>query len=182
MDSQSGHLLDNNIISILLRPTDPLHGRIRARFETLKPGVKVFLPVIAIAEIESGMAKAVNIDPDQRDALRKFFRDHPLHRGIDDDTVEPYALIRGQIWRDYATPKPSGRGHIEKLPEELLERVSGKSLGIDERDLLIAATAAQYQFILITNDSNEGMKRIKLAAEKLEADGKPVRLRIDFWP
>jgi predicted nucleic acid-binding protein len=68
------------------------------------------------------------------------------------------------------------------VPEALIERISGKSLGIDERDLLIASIAVQYNLILTTNDQNEGMKRIKEAAEKLEADGEPVRLRVEYWP
>jgi predicted nucleic acid-binding protein len=114
--------------------------------------------------------------------VRQFFIDYPFHLGIDDNTVEPYALIRSQIWHDYATPRGSGAAHKEKQPEDLTDRVSGKSLGIDERDLLIASTAAQYGLVLVTNDSNEGMKRIEKAAQTLELEGKPVQLRIERWP
>lgn len=175
----SGYLLDNNIISLLARPQDPSHGSIKARLRALQ-GSPVFLPVIAIAEIEFGMAKAVAANPTQREALHRFFVDYPLHLPIDDNTVEPYALIRAQVWHNHGTPK--GRGHKEKLPEELTDRVTGESLGIDERDLLIASTAAQYGLTLITNDSNEGMRRIEKAAQDLEMAGKPIRLRIDRWP
>jgi len=131
-----GHLLDNNIISILLRPKDPRYAAIKARFEAIQPTERgpIFLPVIAIAEIEAGMAKADIPDLSQGELVRRFFSDYPHHLAVDDGTVEPYALIRGQLWRDYGTPKSKGRGHIEKLPEELMDRVTGKALGIDERD------------------------------------------------
>jgi predicted nucleic acid-binding protein len=177
----SGYLLDNNIISILAQPSNPRHGPIKKRFEGLGDA-PVFLPVIAIAEIEFGMVKTKTPDATQQAAVRQFFVDYPLHLGIDDNTVEPYALIRSQIWHDHATPKDSGSAHKEKQPEDLMERVSGKALGIDERDLLIASTAAQYRLVLVTNDTNEGMKRIERAAQKLELDGKPIQLRIEQWP
>ena len=93
------------------------------------------------------------------------------------------ALIRAQLWRDYGTPKNKKRGgYKEIVPEDLVERVFGKSLGIDERDLLIASIAVQYNLLLATNDQNQGMKRIEEAAQKLEAAGQPIRLRIDSWP
>jgi predicted nucleic acid-binding protein len=174
-------LLDNNIISILAQPSNPRHPPMKRRFEALGDA-PVFLPVIAIAEIEFGMVKTKTPDATQQAAVRQFFIDYPLHLGIDDNTVEPYALIRSQIWHDHARPKGFGSAHKEKQPEDLTDRVSGKSLGIDERDLLIASTAAQYGLVLVTNDSNEGMKRIEKAAQTLELDGMPVQLRIEQWP
>lgn len=177
----TGYLLDNNIISVLAQPSNVRYAQVRGRFEQLNDA-PVFLPVIAIAEIEFGMRKTDSADKQQQAAVRQFFKDYPMHLGIDDNTVEPYALIRAQIWREHGTPKATGRGHKEKLPEDLTERSSGKSLGIDERDLLIAATAAQYRLVLVTNDGNEGMRRIEDAAQKLELAGKLVTLKIELWP
>jgi predicted nucleic acid-binding protein len=179
--ANSGYLLDNNIISALAQPGNRRHAQVRQRLEALGKA-PVFLPVIAIAEIEFGMVKTTTPDPVQQAAVRQFFVEYPLHLVIDDNTVEPYAMIRSQIWHDYATPKGKGSAHKEKQPEDLIDRVTGKALGIDERDLLIASTAAQYGLILITNDSNEGMKRIEKAAQQLELAGKPVQLRIELWP
>jgi hypothetical protein len=36
--------------------------------------------------------------------------------------------------------------------------------------------------VLVTNDSNEGMRRIEKAAQALEMAGKPAQLRIELWP
>lgn len=136
---------------------------------------------MAIAEIEFGLGIGAD-NQEQTTALRDFFNEYPHHLPVDDHTVEPYALLRGQIWRDHATPRKSRRGSEEKLPEQLSDRVTGQSLGIDERDLLIASVAVQYRLVLATNDSGGGMKRIDQAARKLEQNMKPIRLRIEYWP
>lgn len=173
-----GYLLDTNVISILMRPNDRRYFNVKTKFQKLDAS-PVYLPVIAIAEIEYGMAKADNPNEQQQNAVRRFFSEHPIHLAIDDDTIEPYSLIRAQLWRDHATRK--GSRHKEKLPEELVHRESGKLLGIDERDLLIASVAAQYGLILATYDQNIGMKAIDLAGAKLEQMGFPIRLRINYW-
>lgn len=181
MDATDGYLLDNNIISILARPNDPRYPGVSTNFELIKQG-PIFLPVIAIAEIEFGMTLSGASNEAQKKALRGFFAGYPSHLPVDDNTVEPYSLIRAQLWRSYGTPKKKRQGYKEKTPEALIDRVSGSSLGIDERDLLIASIAVQYNLILATNDQNQGMKRIEEAARKLELDSKPIRLRIEYWP
>jgi predicted nucleic acid-binding protein len=62
--STSGYLLDNNIISILAQPSNPRHAPVKQRFEALGDA-PVFLPVIAIAEIEFGMVKTKTPDAAQ---------------------------------------------------------------------------------------------------------------------
>lgn len=178
MTAVDGYLLDNNVISVLARPSDPRYASIEAHLKAVGDG-PVMLPVIAIAEIEFGMAKATNPDSVQQAQFRAFFSQYPLHLGIDDNTIEPYAQLRAEIWRLHATPRQ--RGHKEKLPEELKDRTTGKELGIDERDLLIASVAAQYNLVLATMDQNEGMKHIEAAATSLAARGSPISLRISYW-
>jgi len=176
-----GYLLDTNIISILCRPNDPRYTAIRGNFERLSG--PVFLPVIGLAEIEFGLVKSTGVSETQAKALQAFLRQYPNHLGIDDNTIEPYAHLRAQIWREHGTPKDSGKGHKEKLPENLFDRITGESLGIDERDLLIAAVAAQYGLVLATHDKAQSMRRIKEATEKLEIAGdKSVHFRIEYWP
>jgi predicted nucleic acid-binding protein len=167
-----GYLLDTNVISILMRQNDPLYPHVKMRFDGLGAS-PVYLPVIAIAEIEYGMAKAENPDERQRDAVRQFFKEYPTHLAVDDNTIEPYARIRAQLRKDCP-----GKGN---LPEEWVHRESGKLLGIDERDLLIASVAAQYNLVLATCDQNRGMKAIEAAAAKVQEAGHPIRLRISYW-
>lgn len=171
-----GYLLDTNIISVIANPRDSRHSDFEQKVRNLE---HVWLPVTAIAEIEFGMAKTDKVDEAQQGQMRQCFQRFPQHLGIGDNTIEPYAQLRAQLWRMYATPKT--RGHKEKLPEELFDKVTGKQLGIDERDLFIASVAVENGLILATNDSNAGMKKIEEAARKLQENGKPVNLKIAYW-
>jgi len=175
---QNGYLLDSNVISFLVRTRDTRHPVVLARLAAIGDS-PVLLPVIAIAEIECGMAKAEKPDPAQQASMRSFFVRYPNPLPIDRNTVEPYALVRAELWRQCATRR--NRGHKEKLPEDLIDRVTGKELGIDERDLLIASVAIQYNLVLATADRNAGMQRIEQAAANLEAQRKPVHLVVEDW-
>src|SRR5262245_51698395 len=126
------------------------------------------------------MLKATSPDPKQQASMRAFFKNYPI-LPFDHHAIEPYSLIRAKLWALHATLKSSGRGHVEKLSEELKDRATGMCLGIDERDLLIVSIAVARNLFLATRDRNPGMQRIEKAAEALEAEGKPVSLRIEDW-
>jgi predicted nucleic acid-binding protein len=151
-----------------------------AKMRSLTPE-RVFLPLIAIAEIRFGLACVDNADQSQRAELENFFRTYPLHYGFDDETVEPYSLLRAQLFRTWATRDKRGGSFVEKQAWELADQVTGKELGIDEADLLIASVAAEYNLTLATNDQNAKMRRIEDAAAKLQAQGKQCYLRIEYW-
>jgi predicted nucleic acid-binding protein len=165
-----GYLLDTNVISALADKTRPDHAPTSQRLAAIGDSL-VLLPVMAIAEIEFGMAKAPNIVPQKRVELRSFFAQY-THLPIDDGTIIPYSLIRAELWRLFAPPK-------KKRPEDLLDKVTGKELGIDEPDLLIASVALEYNLILVTHDS---MQRIKEASERVfQRNEFPVQLRTENW-
>jgi predicted nucleic acid-binding protein len=173
------YLLDNNVISILARPADLRYAHVKTQFDLLGNS-SVALPVIAIAEIEFGMAKAVTANPAQRAAVRKFFQEHPWHLGIDDNTIEPYAIVRAKLWEKYGTAEK--RGHNERLPDELRDRATAMWIGVDERDLLIVSVALQYNLVFVTLDRNIQMKRIEEAVAELVAATKlPAPLRLADW-
>jgi predicted nucleic acid-binding protein len=129
VEASDGYLLDTNIILILLKPKDPRNPGVMTSFQSLKQG-PVFLPVIAIAEIESGIARYTGAREEETKAVRDFFAEYPLHLPVDDNTIEPYALIRAQLWRDYGIKK---RGGYKESSGRTLSGI-WKSLGIDERD------------------------------------------------
>ena len=179
MQRSRSYLLDTNIISYIFKPQCPQYNNVKRHLSRLDSDERVMLPVIAIAEIEFGIAKAgANLSDELRDELRKFFRSYPLHCGIDDNTVEPYSLIRAELWKKHAT-KAKGKRHEEKIPEDLFEKVTGKELGIDERDLFIASVAVQYGLVLVTADKK--MKPIIDAARELEKKGQDIYLRWTDW-
>ena len=173
-----GYLLDTNVISALADKTRADHTPASQRLAAIGNG-PVLLPVMAIAEISFGMAKAGNVAPQKRAELQAFFAQY-THLPIDDGTIDPYSLVRAEIWRRFGTSQM--RGHKEKRPEDLLDKVTGKELGIDEPDLLIASVALEHNLILVTHDERVGMKRIKEASERVFQRGEfPVQLRTENW-
>lgn len=179
-DKVRDKLLDNNAISILVSDKDSRRESAKAHLLASAPA-RILLPAIAVAEIESGMAKVVNpaAEP-QRQRVRQFFTRYPV-LPFDFDTIQRYALLRAKLWHICGKPKPSGRGHVQKLPEELCDPASGQQLGIDERDLQIVSIALQYDLMLATFDRNAGMLMIERAAAELKADGQDIDLKIDDW-
>ena len=136
---------------------------------------------MAVAEIKFGFAKAPNLRPDKRakiDAFIARFEQVPF----DEFCVEPYAIVRAELWKMHGTPVGKRSKFTEKHPEELTDKVTGKELGIDEPDLIIASIAMPQNLILVTSDARSGMIRVKEAAEKVTRDGKfPVLLRTENW-
>jgi predicted nucleic acid-binding protein len=127
------------------------------------------------------MAKANNpaAEPQQQ-RVRAFFRRYQI-LPFDHHTIPLYSLLRAKLWHMCGSPKGSGRGHVQKLPEELCDPVSGLQLGIDERDLQIVSIALQHGLVFATLDRNDGMKRIEAAAAELERDGALPHLEVEDW-
>ena len=176
----SSYLLDTNIICALVSPKHSNHVKATAKLRGVAPE-RIFLPLIAIAEVRFGLAAVDNADQIQRAELERFFETYPIHYGFDADTVEPYSLLRAQLFRTWAARDRRGRSFVEKQVWELADQVTGKELGIDEADLLIASTAIEYNLTLATNDQNAKMRRISEAAAKLQGEGKQVHLAIEYW-
>jgi len=111
--------------------------------------------------------------------MRAFLATLPFPLPFDSNTVPVYAALRAELWRQVGTKQ--GRKWKEKYPEELVCRITGKELGIDERDLQIACIAVQYNLILATADRNYGMLAIEQASTAIAAKDKTLVLRVDDW-
>ena len=175
------YLLDTNVICALADADRASHDAAVSRFQQTS-GQCVRLPSPAVGEIEFGMQKAPNVRPDKRQELRDFIARFD-QLAFDEHCVQPYAIVRAEIWRKFGTAK-SGKPHAhkERHPEDLLDKATGAQLGIDEPDLYIASIALAQNLVLVTDDSNAGMTRIKEAADAVFQRGEfPVRLRVENW-
>ena len=175
------YLLDTNVICALADVGRAGHTVAASRFQQTGEQY-VMLPSPAVGEIEFGMQKAPDVRPDKRQELRAFiarFDQLPF----DEHCIQPYAIVRAQVWRMFGTPKPAkAHKHDEKRPEDLLDKVTGTQLGIDEPDLYIASIALAQNLVLVTDDRNAGMTRIKEAAEAVYQRGEfPLKLRVENW-
>lgn len=173
------YLLDTNIICALADATRTNHESAVRRLEQSRDFV--LLPSPAVGEIEFGMAKAQNLKPDKRQTLRNFIADFN-QLPFDEHCVQPYAFVRAELWLAHGTPKNRPGTHKERHPEQLLDKVTGDELGIDEPDLMIASIAMAQNLVLVTDDRNAGMARVKQAADSVFQKGIfPVQLRIENW-
>jgi predicted nucleic acid-binding protein len=175
------YLLDTNIISDLANSESDSHPACMAHLQAaVRAGDRILLPVTGIAEIEFGLQIGGRPESVQANEIRKFLSGYQ-HIDFDDNSIEPYAPIRAKLFELYGNRKGKRKSFKEKTTGELKDRVTGEELGIDERDLLIVSTAVQYNSVFVTDDSNEGMRRIRGAADLLAGQGWPTQLRVDNW-
>jgi len=128
----------------------------------------VYVSVVSIAEVEYGLRIAPSIDAQRQSTVRSAMTSFEvLH--IDHHTAEEYAKIRANLFRTHSPRNSRGR-LTQKHVEDLVDRTTGKELGIQENDLWIVSVAIQYNLIFVTNDR---MHRVIDAAKYSE--------RTEFW-
>ncbi|HUW57447.1 MAG TPA: PIN domain-containing protein [Planctomycetota bacterium] len=157
-------LLDTTVASILFDVKHPEHkqgiGFIEGLGET-----RVFVSVVTLAEIRYGYKLHENVDDNRRQAIEKELSRFPL-LDVDKHTAGPYSTLKAALFREYAPRDRKGKVKA-KWPEDLLDRTTAKSLGIQENDLWIAAVAVQYNLALVTCDR---MNRIVAAIHEVYPD------------
>ncbi|MCI0359671.1 MAG: hypothetical protein L0211_14435 [Planctomycetaceae bacterium] len=164
--SGRGYLLDCNTVSARFNELDTVMQRARE----IPPERFGFISIITLGEIEFGHARNVSTDPVRRAEFEQFIADNfPWVVCLSPDTARYYGAIRAELFRAHG---PTAATSKKNRPEQLCDRVTGDSLGIDENDLWLASQAVERGMVLVSNDR---MARIRDAA--LAAQG----LRIDLW-
>ncbi len=149
MNSIEGYLLDTNIASASWDYGAPSHGCVRQRLEELGNAL-VYVAAVSIAEVEYGLQIAPSIDAQRQSTVRSAMASYRvLH--VDQHTAQAYAEIRANLFRTHAPRNRRGR-LTKKHVEELVDRTTGRELGIQENDLWIVSIAVQYNLKLVTND------------------------------
>jgi len=169
VNSIEGYLLDTNIASASWDYGAQNHSSVSQRLEELRDALAmVYVSVVSIAEVEYGLRIAPSIDAQRQSTVRSAMTSFEvLH--IDHHTAEEYAKIRANLFRTHSPRNSRGR-LTQKHVEDLVDRTTGKELGIQENDLWIVSVAIQYNLIFVTNDR---MHRVIDAAKYSE--------RTEFW-
>ena len=149
MNFIEAYLLDTNIASVAWDRRAPSHESVRQRLEGLGDAL-VYVSAVSIAEVEYGLQIAPSIDAQRQETVRSAMISYKV-LDIDQHTAQTYAEIRAKVFRTYASRNQRGR-LTQKVVEGLVDRTTGKELGIQENDLWIASVAVQYNLILVTND------------------------------
>lgn len=169
-ETVEGYLLDTSVASASWDKRAPRHDSIRERLEGLG-GALVYVSVVSIAEVEYGLQVAPAINAGRQALVRNAMGTYTALR-IDRHTAETYADIRADLFKLHA-PKDR-RGRIaQTYVEDLVERTSGKELGIQENDLWIVSVAKQYNLIFVTADQGGGMRSI--------VDVAKYNSRTEYW-
>ncbi|MBC8273548.1 MAG: hypothetical protein H8E40_01050 [Chloroflexi bacterium] len=90
---------------------------------------------------------------------------------LDRYTAECYGQVRAILFKKYWFPY--NKNKKTQYIEDLVDDVTGKSLGIQENDLWIVSVAVQYNYVLVTGDKAIGMQRVVEAAS--------YQTRTQYW-
>jgi tRNA(fMet)-specific endonuclease VapC len=166
-----GYLLDTCAAAALWDIRHRDHNIIKDFLKEI-PDESVFISVIGKAEVEMGLkcrsTMTENIKTDIRNEMEKYYYYDMF--SINKHTVLPYSDIKAQLFNAYSPQEKKKRA---KWPEDLIDPVSAKSLGVQENDIWLASQAIQHNLILVTADR---MSRIAEASISL---GLPLKF-VDF--
>lgn len=171
LDLIDGYLLDTPIASALFDAFDAKHETAVEHLDALGEGL-VFMSTVTLGEIEYGVSVYPSVSDDRLSDIREAARMTLELLTPDREVAITYGQIRASIFKTYG--RKSERGRVRtRYPERLVEESSGLSLGIQENDLWIAATAVNRNLVLVTADHAGGMTRI------LDTAG--YRARVQYW-
>ncbi len=168
------YLLDTSVATIAWDGLHPEHSQIRSRLAAFGDD-SIFVCAISTGEKEYGLRVYTLIDVARSQAIRDAWRQYQI-LSIDHHTGKVYGQLRGALFRLYGTRKSRDRIK-EKWPESLVDKTTGRELGIQENDLWIVSVAVQYDLHLITRDGNEGMRRVLGVANDEFGYN-----RVEIWP
>ena len=155
MPIAEGYLLDTSVASPAWDRGDRRHETTRERLIALGRS-PIFISVVTLAEVDFGLMVAPSPDPHRQEIVRENMYSYEI-LDINEHTAIEHAQIKATLFNRYATRDVRGRIK-EKYPDQLIDRVSGKELGIQENDLWIASVAKQYNLVLVTAD--RGMRKL----------------------
>lgn len=163
------YLLDSNAISDWFDKMQTRHLAVAQRAERVAQSDAVLMTsTVVIGEIIYGVKVAPREKVQALDALMEQIDIQFVRRrfllGPERSTALVYGDLRARLFEKFA---PKDRRRKGLRPEELIDPVTAKELGIQENDLWIAAQAIERNLVLVTNDT---MTRIKEVAPELRVE------------
>lgn len=162
-------LLDTCVVSALFDPGHRNHPKVQEFIHSLDPqGDHLYVCPIAIAEIKFGYEVCFRHDEARKRELLTRLRRLPV-RPITKHTTAYYSLVRCALFNKFGTPvhKRGVKTIREHHPEDLIDRSTAKSLGIDENDLWPVACALEHNMTFVTADKMRRLKEIVQTELKL---------------
>jgi len=151
-----GYLLDTNHVRYWF---DNSAG-VLARIATLPKETPLRVSAITLGEIEYGhKAESPSAPTEIQLKFSLFVRSKlPAVLPVTTSTTTYYGDIRSKLFTRFSPKQKQKR----RRPEQLLDPVTGKELGIQENDVWIAAQALEHDLILVTNDPMHRIREVVL--------------------
>ena len=171
-------LIDTQTIRYWYDTMCPQHGAVAANIESLRKQVeslehkpRLLISVITLGEIEFGHRVNAPPNPDLQAEYLKFVSEQlPVRLEVTEDASSVFGEFRKRLFDKYA---PGEKRKPKMRPEQLIDPITSKELGIQENDLWLCAQAVAHGMVLVTNDA---MLRIR----EVSQDMQPVLL-IQNW-
>ncbi|MGD0090578.1 MAG: hypothetical protein ABSE73_11720 [Planctomycetota bacterium] len=154
-----GYLLDTNTITFWWRK----EAKVLEHISALAGKAPILMSVVSLGEVEYGhRVVAPDGETPVQTEYKEFIRDKfPYPLDFSKTTTQCYGVLRARLFQEFAPREKKNKG---LLPEQLVDPVTGKELGIQENDLWIAAQAVERNLVLVTHDA---MARIRGVANEL---------------
>ena len=150
--------------TILVRQKRSEHQRVLQHIQELSGEPPLMISAITLGEIEYGL-QVTRSDTLKPEVYRAFISTNlPMVLDITKSTRIYYGSLRASVFEKYA---PSARRRRGLRPEQLIDPVTSRELGIQENDLWIAAQTLEYNLVLVTNDK---MDRIRDVCDDLQVE------------
>lgn len=143
------YLIDTQTISYWYDPLCPQHEAVVANIKSLQEQVesseykpRLLVSVITLGEIEFGHRVNPPADPRVQIDYRKFVDEElPVCLEVTKDATVYFGEIRKRLFDAYA---PGDKRRRKMRPEQLVEPITSKELGIQENDLWLCAQAVGH--------------------------------------
>jgi tRNA(fMet)-specific endonuclease VapC len=133
---------------------------LRGEVESWEHKPHLLVSVISLGEIEFGHRVNSPPSPDvQTEYLRFVNEKFPVRLELTHDAVTAYGELRGRLFDKYA---PREKRKPKMRPEQLIEPITSRELGIQENDLWLCAQAAAHSMVLVTNDAMRRIREVSL--------------------
>ncbi len=144
------YLIDTNYAPAPWDKKDMHHDKVRRFLESIGES-SVAISVVTLAEIEYGIKIAPEMDENRKSIVRASMAEYTYVLDITKHTVRFYSEIRAKLFAKYAPSVVKGRLKM-KFIEDLVDRTTAKTLGVQENDVWIAAQACERNACLVTED------------------------------
>ena len=154
------YLIDTNYAPAPWDKNDKHHDKMR-QFISSNGESRVAISVVTLAEVEYGLKIAPVVDEGRQAIVRASMAEYTYVWNITQHTVRFYSEIRAKLFMKYAPSDSKGKLKT-KWPEDLIDRTTAKTLGVQENDVWIAAQAYERNACLVTSDRMDRITSLQL--------------------